>query len=143
MARLEASQIADALGWRASGDEYRGLCPCHEPSGTNKHNAGVKDSDSGFVFHCFAGCTFQDFLAHLKRLGLDPASSTNGQAEIARYTYHDADGNAVYDAVRFANKEFRMVRPNGQWSAGGAVRGRGTAADVWTGEPLRSHGRGL
>lgn len=112
-----ARTIAENLDWEwiESRQEYMGLCPCHEPSGSHEQNAGVKDTDKGILFNCFAGCTYADFVAAMKVRGVHrekPRKSNNAE-EVERYAYVDEEGETLYFNIRYKNpKTFKMAVPS-------------------------------
>ena len=67
---IDAQTIAETLGGRRSGKNYRCPCPAH---GGQDNNLVISDSPNGNVlFHCFSHqCEFVDIVSALKRLGLD------------------------------------------------------------------------
>lgn len=96
--------------------KWRAECPlCHSRSAlsiTELPNGGV-------IAKCFACNTTSgkgDFAA---ALGLEPRdffpkeNRLGWRTEIARYVYTDADGVVLYEKIRFANKTFAFVGPDG------------------------------
>jgi len=78
-------------------------------------------SDGRILVKCYAGCATS---AVVDALGLSMSDlfadkpARRGKPEIvATYDYHDADGNVVFQVVRFTPKDFRQRRPdgNGHW----------------------------
>jgi hypothetical protein len=99
-------------------------CPAHDDSRASLSVAEGRDGRA--VLRCQAGCQTEDVLAHL---GLGWADlfpkNRNGKAEIvATYDYTSADGELLYQAVRYHPKAFKRRRPDGQggwvWSLAGA-----------------------
>ena len=111
--------------------------PCPRCGGTDRFRC--IDDDNGVLFcnQCFRekngdgvsalmwlnGTNFQETLRELaKWLNLDGGNRTNSSDSKERhigatYNYHDADGNLLYQSVRFEPKDFRQRRPdgNGGW----------------------------
>jgi len=104
-----------------SKGQYKALCPAHDdhnPSLSISEGAGGK-----VLLTCHAGCTYSDIM---KAVGLNQAcigpdlrSVKSGQGrEIESYCYEDAQCNAVYEVVRYADpKGFKQRKPdgNGGW----------------------------
>jgi putative DNA primase/helicase len=63
-----AADIAAALGGGyCSGEWHRCICPLHQSSGPT---LAQRDGPRGLIAHCHAGCSRDDVLAELHRLGL-------------------------------------------------------------------------
>ena len=63
-----AEQIARALGAACkSGGWWRCRCPVHQSDGAT---LALRDGPRGLIAHCHAGCSRDDVLAELRRLGL-------------------------------------------------------------------------
>lgn len=104
------------------------ICPAHED---NKASLSVTEGDNGIVLiNCFAGC---DPSKVLKAVGLTMAdlhANGNGAAGnghgpqrsapkqsakiFATYDYVDANGDLLYQTVRYEPKDFRQRRPDGK-----------------------------
>ena len=84
---MTASPIAAALGGGyGSGEWHRCRCPVHQSNGAT---LALKDGPRGLIVHCHAGCSRDDVLAELRRLGFldDEAGAAidpPDPAEIAR-----------------------------------------------------------
>jgi hypothetical protein len=80
-----AAEIAAALGGACrSGGWYRCRCPVHQSTGPT---LALRDGPRGLIAHCHAGCSRDDVLAELGRLGpIDGAGSAEppNPAELAR-----------------------------------------------------------
>jgi predicted transcriptional regulator len=122
-AGMTAEEIAGALGGKRSGKGWLCRCPAHDD---NNASFSVAQGDKGVVFHCHAGCSQDDVLEALRRIGLWPEPDSNGsprrQRIVAIYDYTDASGNLLYQVVRLDPKDFRQRRPDGKggliWSQG-------------------------
>lgn len=112
-------------GVRRSGGRYIALCPAHND---NKASLSISAAEDRVLLKCFADCENE---AVVKALGLQmndlfdhsPKEFGNGKKpgsyshEKEVYDYTDADGNLIYQVVRFEPKDFRQRRPdgNGGW----------------------------
>lgn len=78
-------------------------CPSHDDQ---KNSLSVKETaDGSLLFHCFAGCSYQDVVSSL---GISFGGNGKlGEIE-AIYDYRDETGTLLYQNVRFAGKEFRQ-----------------------------------
>jgi putative DNA primase/helicase len=97
---------------------WQARCPAHED---RKPSLTVTEKASGdLLLHCHAGCTNADALAAVD-LGLHDLFAEhngNGHREIvSTYDYTAEDGELLFQVVRFAPKDFRQRRPdgNGGW----------------------------
>jgi len=59
---------------------------------------------------CYAGCQQAQIVTELKERGLWPEYASYSQEIVAEYDYHDASGKFLYQAVRFAPKDFKQRR---------------------------------
>ena len=106
-------------GVKPHGKGWMVQCPAHD----DRH-ASLKvdvDADGRVLLHCFAGCTVEKIV---DAIGLslpdlfDHDESQNGGRQIVdTYDYVDESGAIVFQVVRFAPKDFRQRRPdgNGGW----------------------------
>ena len=82
---MSAETIARALGEASrSGGWWRCRCPVHQSSGPT---LALRDGPRGLIAHCHAGCSRDDVLAELRRLGLLDGDGQPGRpdpAEIER-----------------------------------------------------------
>jgi putative DNA primase/helicase len=63
-----AAMVASAIGGAyRSGEWYRCRCPVHQSRGPT---LALRDGPRGLIVHCHAGCSREDVLAELRRLGL-------------------------------------------------------------------------
>ena len=64
---MNASEISGALGGAGrSGEWHRCRCPVHQSKGAT---LALKDGAHGLIAHCHAGCSPDEVLAELNRLG--------------------------------------------------------------------------
>ncbi len=104
---------------KRTGSQWSARCPAH---GDQKNSLGVAEGRDGkTLLHCYAGCAYETLRA---RLGLNGDAA--GRQIVAVYDYQDEQGALLYQAVRFAPKEFRQRRPDGRggfvWSLGDVRR---------------------
>ena len=96
---------------------YRARCPAHDD-----HNPSLSITlrNGRILLHCFAGCSLESILDKLgltvRDLSLD-SEDGRGERPSAVYDYRDAEGRLVFQVCRFAPKNFRQRRPdgNGGW----------------------------
>lgn len=89
-------------------------CPAHDDQNPSLHITPVSDR---LLFHCFAGCSYEQVKAALEKLGL----YHEGFVAIAKaiYVYEDEFGNPLYRKIRFEPKTFRLERLEGKvWRPG-------------------------
>lgn len=111
--------IAFARGLRQAGNGWTAHCPGHEDA-RNSLSLGVGD-DGRWLVKCHAGCTLDAILvaAHLTIADLyPPRPSPHEQSIAGTYDYLDEQGTLLFQVVRFAPKNFRQRRPdgNGGWT---------------------------
>jgi len=137
----KTTTIEDVLqllsGVRRTGKgQWEAKCPCHDDQ---RASLSIGLGDEGrILLNCHAGCTVEDVVRALGlklsdlmphvttpqrlrtassvkvRRKVTPEPSTNGHRKIvATYDYTDADGELLYQVVRYAPKDFRQRRPNG------------------------------
>lgn len=109
---------------RASGNSWTALCPGH--SDTNR-SLSIAEKDGKILLNCHAGCPTANIVGQLglsmsdlfdspaKSNGIHvqpPKSSARSIGTIYQYT--DADGNLVFENVRYSDKTFRQRRPDGK-----------------------------
>lgn len=116
---MKARELASYLqGVRPTGDGFMGRCPAHNDQ---RASLSFQDGERGVLVKCHAGCSLD---AVTTALGLritdlfhdDGATSAypSGLRIVATYAYHDEAGTLLYEVVRFAPKDFRQRRPDGQ-----------------------------
>lgn len=97
-------------------------CPLHEDHSPS-FNITLKDQK--LLVCCEAGCVQEDVVGLLRNAGLWPQQAHYGKQIVAEYDYRDAQGNLLYQAVRYIPKDFRQRRPKGNdwdWSLGDTER---------------------
>lgn len=119
--------LARLANVRQAKNGWTARCPAHED---NRASLSVSEGQDGRVLlHCHAGCTFQAICGALQ---VHPSELFRGDGNgagreiIATYDYEDEDAKLLYQVVRFAPKEFRVRRPDGNggwtWKLGNARR---------------------
>jgi len=117
------ARLRQLPGARGNGTGFIACCPAHEDSHAS---LSVTLSDAGkLLVHCHAGC---DTEAVLEAVGLGWADLVPGEAKangnggvprqmVATYDYTDAEGQLLFQKVRYWPKDFRQRRPdgNGGW----------------------------
>jgi len=120
-----ASRIQQA---KQKGAKWSGLCPAHTDSDPS---LGWWDGAKKIVFSCGAGCTRAAILAALhlseKEMWLEPREEPKSTMKktAATYDYKDSDGTLLYQSIRYAPKDFRQRRPDGdgwRWNLNGIRR---------------------
>lgn len=89
------------------------ICPCHDDK---IGSLSVKNSDGKALIYCFAGCKYEDII---ETLGLKKNHEKPELKEVCRYDYTDAEGNLIYQVVRFEPKTFKQCKANGTWGLNG------------------------
>jgi 5S rRNA maturation endonuclease (ribonuclease M5) len=120
--------IRDALSCGQAGCDCRSAdgnvhCPGHDDSDPS---LSINVKDGKVLVRCFANCTQAAVIDALRRKGLWPAKSAPrppAKRIAATYPYTDAEGELLYEVVRYAPKNFRIRRPDGNgdwiWNLGG------------------------
>src|SRR5215207_8876434 len=105
---------------------HKALCPIHEDREPSLSISEVgQNGDAKVLLKCHAGCEPK---AILDSIGLEWSDlfSENGNGErnerkkkrqiVKLYDYLDLDGNIIHQTVRYAPKDFRQRRPDGNGS---------------------------
>lgn len=110
---------------------YEAQCPAHEDE---RASLSVREGDDGRVLmKCHAGCETEAICkaVNLRMCDLFPKRSRGPSPKkeariVATYDYRDADGQLVFQVVRFATKDFVQRRPDGKggwiWNTKGVQR---------------------
>ena len=104
---------------RRNGSGWQAKCPSHDDQ---QPSLSISEGDKGQVLlHCHAGCRKERILeaAGLRWPDLYPADGQRSRKIAETYDYTDADGELLFQAVRYEPKEFKQRRPDGN---GGWVR---------------------
>lgn len=99
------------------------LCPNHNDT---KNSLSITETEEGkILFHCFAGCNYDDIINSIGYSKKALNSNKKGKEIVAYYDYLDEHCNLLYQVVRTKPKGFFQRRPtkNGGWVNGlGDVR---------------------
>ena len=114
---LVLSRLPDA---KKTADGWMARCPAHEDRVASLAIGEGKDGRA--LVKCMAGCHTPDVVAAvgLTMADLAPPDGQSSAAErriLATYDYTDEAGDVLFQVVRFAPKDFRQRRPdgNGGW----------------------------
>ena len=96
--------------------QYIAICPGHHDT---KPSLSIKQADDKILLKCFAGCTTE---AIVQAMGLtlddlflnDRKPQWKSKEIVSVYPYHNADGQLLYEVVRFKPKSFAQRRPDGK-----------------------------
>lgn len=97
-------------GWKVS-------CPAHTDG---KPSLSITEGDDGRVLlYCHAGCSTQDICQELQLSMSDlfppkPPYQVGKRSIVGTYNYEDAEGNLVFQVVRYEPKDFKQRRPDGK-----------------------------
>lgn len=102
-----------------SGDNWSAKCPAHDDR-MSSLSLKVAESDGRLLMKCHAGCKFGDIISALGLQAKSFFQNSKGAVTIVEtesYSYRDANGKLLYQAVRREPKGFRQRRPdgNGGW----------------------------
>lgn len=100
-------------GKRLPDGSWMVRCPAHDDQEPSLH---VTPSGDRLLFHCFAGCRWEDIKRKLEELGL---FDTSFRIAKAIYVYYDEEGRPLYRKIRFEPKDFVIERCVGNsWRVG-------------------------
>ena len=125
---MNAAEFVSRLDGVKGAGPWVALCPAHEDR-KQSLSIGVGD-DERVLLNCHAGCSLEEIVGAvnlpMSALFSDPPNG-NGKKEIAAtYDYVDEGGALLFQAVRFAPKDFRQRRPDGnggwEWKLGDTRR---------------------
>jgi putative DNA primase/helicase len=110
---------------QVSPDHWKALCPGHPDR--NPSLDVRQGDDERVLLKCFAGCATENVVTEIGLTMADLFAESNGHREIvAAYDYTDESGELLYQVVRFAPKDFRQRRPDGnggwEWKLDGVRR---------------------
>src|SRR2546427_9090226 len=106
--------LARLGGVVAHGEQYAARCPAHEDEHTS---LSITEGRDGCVLvTCHAGCTTESVVTALGLTLKDLFAATGASTReiVATYPYCDEHGVGVFEVVRFAPKDFRQRRPDGE-----------------------------
>lgn len=100
------------------GRHVQARCPAHDD---NVASLSIDEADDRVLIKCHRGCDTRDVVAALgltmQNLFDEDAASAGRSVEDATYDYRSADGQLLYQVVRYRPKDFRVRRPApGGWS---------------------------
>ncbi len=125
---MTTAELARRLGAKGSGKNWRAHCPAHNDG---RASLSISEGRDGRVLlSCKAGCPTEAVLAKLGLSFSDLFPNGKGSATrseiVETYDYTDEQGALLYQAVRFAPKDFRQRRSDGVggwiWSLKGTRR---------------------
>ena len=113
---MTPADLARTLKAKRAGAGWMARCPAHDD---HTASLSIGEGEGGrLLLKCHAGCEFADIL---KAAGVEP-SRPNGPDHSkprigATYDYHDTRGQLLYQVVRYAPKDFKQRRldGNGDW----------------------------
>ncbi len=105
---------------RANGKGWTALCPAHED---HQNSLSVNEGEGGrALLMCFAGCETVEIVRVLSLSMADlfpPDRSRRSRVQkiVASYDYLDAEGNLLFQVIRYKPKTFKQRRPapGGKW----------------------------
>jgi putative DNA primase/helicase len=105
-----ADLLAKLKQSKKSRDGWTAQCPAHDD---NNASLSIGSGDDGrILLHCHAGCSFGSITA---ALGIKPADLFDSVPKqnrvkriVAEYNYHDENGKALFQSVRYLPKTFRQ-----------------------------------
>lgn len=118
----EFSEALAGLHARQHGRGWVARCPAHNDKAPSLR---IDERDGKVALYCHAGCDTRDVLAAMGLSmsdlfddDLNPSASGTDveRREVAAYSYDDADGNLLFQVVRFEPKGFTQRRVvDGEW----------------------------
>ena len=108
---LDPAAIAQALGGHRTGSGWLAHCPAHDDQHPSLSITG--NGDGKLLVHCHAGCSQDEVITALRKLGLWPEQKAKPQI-VAVYPYHDESGELLYQVIRLEPKSFRVRQPDGK-----------------------------
>jgi hypothetical protein len=140
--------ILDRLAGLPKSREVRpgawiGTCPAHED--TTPSLTWTTGEGGAALVKCHAGCSTEDVVdavgMTMRDLFAPDADQASKLREVGAYDYHDAEGNLLYQVVRFEPKTFRQRRPDGRggwiWNLDGVERVLYRLPDLRSADPNR------
>lgn len=104
--------------WQEKSGQYMARCPCHPDD--HQSLAVSRGDDDRVLVRCLAGCETEKVV---KTLDLTMSDLFNGNGNgrattskrqiVATYDYLDAQGELLFQTVRYEPKDFRQRRPDG------------------------------
>jgi len=110
---MTAAEFANRLNAVKTSTGYQAKCPAHNDSNPS---LSISAGDNGCVLlKCHAGCGTENIV---KAMGLKMSDMFNDKPGplpkkiVATYPYRDADGQLLYEVVRYEPKSFSQRRPD-------------------------------
>jgi hypothetical protein len=107
LTRLEGV-FGTSNGWQAR-------CPAHDDA---RASLSIAEDGGKLLLHCHAGCATTDVVQEMGLQIRDLFPDESGERKlVATYDYPDENGEFLYQTLRYAPKDFRARRPdgNGGW----------------------------
>ena len=106
MRSTQSSTLQDVLDEleaveQTGSDEWKARCPAHDDN--NPSLSVTVGHDYPVLLHCHAGCDFSSIADELDSLSTSWAPWEG--TEVDRYTYESADGDPLFDVVRFEMRD--------------------------------------
>jgi len=106
---------------KQNNGSWKALCPAHDD---NNPSLSVNDHGGKLLVHCHAGCSFEQVLAAIKSppsvLGIHSGNGNRNAGSmpaprrvVDTYTYTDANGEPLYDVLRYDPRDFKVRRTEG------------------------------
>lgn len=102
------------------GEQFTARCPAHDD---RQNSLAITTGQNGrTLFHCFAGCDYEDIISALgyKASDFKGNKSKDNKKIVKTYDYVNLQGTLLYQVVRTDPKGFFQRRPNGNkgWEKG-------------------------
>ena len=104
-------------GAQRCGDGWRALCPAHDD---HNPSLSIAEKDGKLLLHCHAGCSYEQIIAAVDDQAQDGRGKVT-RTEVCSYLYTDAEGQRLYEVVRFDPKGFAIRHSEGKrkvWGLG-------------------------
>lgn len=114
--------ISRLKGVKKQGSGWVAICPAHNDKSPS---LSVSDGEEGTLLHCHAGCSYRQIMDALNLSEKDGFHDDSTSEPEAIYDYHDADGNVVYQVLRYRTKDgktFKQRKDANTWSMNGVER---------------------
>lgn len=98
-----ATDITEAIGMAKDGVDCMTQCPAHDDGKASLHVS--PGTEQPVILNCHAGCETPDVLSAAGLTFADIAreqlSVSRGPLDPTHYTYHDAEGNYLFESIRY------------------------------------------
>ena len=117
---MRTKEIIECLeGAQEKSGYWIAKCPSHDDKNPS---LSIREGEYGStLIHCHAGCSTEDVMAAIglqkSDLYLYPEPPRSKRELVATYEYQGADGNLLYEVLRYSNKSFPIRQPDvaGGW----------------------------